>query len=155
MSSAREPDLAHGRIERLEHLILGGDRGPGQAVEQRRLARVGVADDGHDRERHALAACAMQAARLDDHGQFLADRRDALIDQTAVGFDLRFARAAEETVAAALAFKMGPGAHQPAFLVGEMRKLHLQTAFSRQRTLAENFENETRAIEDLAAPCLF
>ncbi len=155
LPAARKPDLAHGRIERLEHLVLGRDRSARQAVEQRRLAGIGVADDGDHRKRHALAAGAMQAARLDDHGQLLADRRNAFIDQTAVGFDLRFARAAEEAVAAALALKMGPGPHQPALLVGQMGKLHLQTAFSRQRALPEDFENEARAIEDLAAPCLF
>ena len=154
LPAARQLHLAHGRIERLEHLVLGRDRSAGQAVEQRRLAGIGVADDGHHRKRHALAAGAMQSARLDDHGQFLADRRDALLDQPAVGLDLRFAGAAEEAVAAALAFKMGPGAHQPALLVGEMRKLHLQTAFARQRALAEDFENEAGAIEDLAAPRL-
>ena len=155
LPAARKPQLAHGRIERLEHLVLGRDRSARQAVEQRRLAGIGVADDGHHRKRHALAAGAMQAARLDDHGQFLADRRDALVDQTAVGFDLRFARAAEEAVAAALALKMGPGPHQPALLVGQMGKLHLQPAFARQRALPEDFENEARAIEDLAPPCLF
>ena len=36
-----------------------------------------------------------------------------------------------------------------------MGKFHLQTAFSRQCTLSEDFENEPRAIEDLAAPRLF
>ena len=51
-----ELDLAHGRIERLEHLVLGGDGRAGEAVEQRRLAGVGVADDGHDRL--AARACA-------------------------------------------------------------------------------------------------
>ena len=154
-AAARKPHLAHGRIERLEHLVLGRDSSARQAVEQSRLAGIGVADDGHHRKRHALAAGAMQTARLDDHGQLLADRRNALIDQAAVGFDLRFARAAEEAVAAALAFKMGPGPHQPALLVGQMGKLHLQTAFSRQCALPEDFENEARAIEDLAPPCLF
>ena len=64
--AARQLQLAHGRIERLEHLVLGRDRGARQAVEQRRLAGVGVADDGHHRKRHALAAGAMQPARLDD-----------------------------------------------------------------------------------------
>ena len=54
--AAREPHLAHGRIERREHLVLGEDAGAGDAVEQRRLAGVGVADDGDDRIGHACAA---------------------------------------------------------------------------------------------------
>ena len=55
-----ELHLAHGRIERREHLVLGEDGGAGEAVEQRRLAGVGVADDRHHRIRHALAARAVQ-----------------------------------------------------------------------------------------------
>ena len=58
--AARQLHLAHGRIERREHLVLGDHGGAGEAVEQRRLAGVGVADDGHHRIRHALAPRAVQ-----------------------------------------------------------------------------------------------
>ena len=37
-------------IERREEPVLGEHAGLGQAVEQRRLARIGVADDGHGGE---------------------------------------------------------------------------------------------------------
>ena len=87
-------------------------------------------------------------------GQLLADRVDALVDQAAVGFDLRFARAAEEAEAAALALEMGPGAHQPALLVGEMRQLDLQPAFAGQRALAEDLQDQPGAVEHLAVPRL-
>ena len=49
--AALQAHLAHGRIERGEHLLLGEDVRAGDAVEQRRLAGVGVADDGDDRDR--------------------------------------------------------------------------------------------------------
>ena len=79
---------------------------------------------------------------------------DALADQPAVGLDLGFARAAEEAEAAALAFEMGPALHQPRALIGEMGQLDLQAPFARPGPLAEDFQDERRAVEHLGAPGL-
>ena len=111
--------LAHGRIERGEHLVLGEHAGAGDAVEQRRLAGVGVADDGDDRIRHALAARAVQLARAHD------DRR------APCGWRRCAPRSGAGRVSICASpgpprkpkpprwrSKMGPGAHEPALLIG-------------------------------------
>src|SRR6202023_3000058 len=71
------------------------------------------------------------------------------------GFELGLAGAAEKTKTSALTLKMGPRAHQPALLVGQMRMLDLQRTFARARPPAENFKDQTGTIQDLGVPGLF
>src|ERR1700722_8846107 len=97
----------------------------------------------------------MEPARAPDLLEFLADFRNPLADDPAVGFDLGFAGPAQKAEATALPLKMGPAADKPALLIIEMGEFDLQASFPRVRPLAENFENERRAIEDFGVPGFF
>jgi hypothetical protein len=69
-------------------LILRIDPGPGKAVEQGRLAGVGISDQSDDGIGHPAPRRAVQFASPRHIGQILADAGDALIDQAAVDFKL-------------------------------------------------------------------
>ena len=97
----------------------------------------------------------MQFARALDLGKLGLDLGETLLDQAAVGFELGLAGPAEKAEAAALALEMGPGAHQPAFLIGQMRMLDLQRAFAGARAAAEDFQDQAGAVEHLGVPGLF
>ena len=120
-----------------------------QPIEKRRFAGVGVPDQRHYRVRHAPARLAVQPAGSLDVVQLAAQPGDALADQPAVDFELALARSAEKAETAALAFEMGPGAHEPRALVRQRRELDLQAAFMRARARAENLEYQAGAVDDL------
>ena len=128
--------------------------GAGQAIEQRRFAGIGVADQRDDAIRHPLPAGAVQAPRRLHFFDIALEPRDALADQAAVGLDLGFAGAAHESEAAALALQMGPGSHQAAALIIQMRELDLQRAFLGLGAAAEDFQNQPGAVENLGVPGL-
>ena len=125
----RQPQPAHGRVERGEQLVARRHLGAGQRVEQGRFAGVGVADQRDHRERHPPPRGAVQAAGAPHLLQLLLQPHDAVADQPAVGLDLRLAGAAEEAEAAALPLQVGPGPHQAGALVVQMRQFDLQRAF--------------------------
>ena len=147
-------DRAHGGIERGEQQVLGHHAGAGEAVEQRRLAGVGVADQRHRRQAGLAAAGAIDGARAAHALEVALDPHDALADQAAVDLDLRFAGAAQEAEAAALAFQVGPRPHQAAALVVEGGQFDLQPAFMRAGAGAEDLQDQSGAVDDLGLPGL-
>ena len=152
--AVRQIDGAQRRVERGEQHVGREHARLRHAVEQRRFAGIGVADQGDDRIRHAAAAFAMQFAGAFDLAELVLDLGKPLLDHAPVGFKLRFAGTAEKAEAAALALEMGPGPHQPAFLIGQMGMFDLQRAFARAGAPAENLENEAGAVENLGVPFL-
>ena len=67
----------------------------------------------------------MQLTGLDHLGELLPQPGELLVDRAPVGLDLGLAGTADEAQSAALAFEVGPGAHEAGALVGQSRHLHL------------------------------
>ena len=146
----RQSQDAQRGIERCENHVVGQHGRPGQPVEQRGLARIGVADEGHRRERDVDARLAVGRTGLLHVIEIALDPGHPFLDQAAIGLDLRLSGSAQEPEAAALPLQMGPGAHQPGFLVFEMRELNLKCALSCPGAPPEDLEDQAGAIDDLA-----
>ena len=145
-------DPAQRRVERREQLVGGERLGAGEAVEQRRLAGVGVADERDGAHRGAAPRAALRRALARDVRQALLQHLDALAEQPAVGLELRFAGAAEAD-AALLALEVGPAADEPRQLMLDLRELDLQLAFGAARALREDVEDQRGAVDDAALEC--
>ncbi|GBF26816.1 hypothetical protein MnTg02_01857 [bacterium MnTg02] len=94
-------------------------------------------------------SCALNRFKLALNGS------DARLNGATVRLDLCFARSAEKTKTAALTFKMGPAAHQSAFLVRKMRKFDLQPPFPRSCPASKNLEDQSGSIEHFDRPGCF
>ena len=138
-AARRQFERAHCGVERGEEHVGGQHARVHEAIEQRRFARVRVADEGYDRIGHALARAAMQRARALDLFEVALQADDLVADHATVAFELAFAGTGQEAETAALALQVRPGANEPAFLVAELRQLYLQAPFGRARARAEDF----------------
>ena len=150
LAAVRQLHAAHQRIERDEQRVRRDRVAAGQRVEQRRLARVGVADERHRRDRRLVPPLA-QLRRGGGGPSSISFREhaDAVADAAAVGFELGFAGAAGADAAAQPRQRVARS-DQPRHQVLELRELDLQLAFARPRAAREDVENELRAIDDLA-----
>ena len=149
-AATRKRELADRGIERRKQLIGDVGVGTGEGPKQRRLARVRVAHQGHAGHRDRGAGAAPGVALLSQLGQLSGQGPNARGQQPAVGFQLRFARAAQAD-AALLAFQVRPAAHQPRRQVLELRELDLELAFEGAGTLRKNVEYQSAAIEHAPA----
>ena len=125
--------------------------GAREAVEQRRLARVGVADEGD--HGHAARPCAGRGAGGGAPARARARSRifsDAVADHAPVGLELRLA-GAPRADAAAQALEVLPLPDEARQQVGELGQLDLELALHGARALGEDVEDERGAVDDLAA----
>ena len=94
----------------------------------------------------------MQLAGANHLFERALDAHDALVDLTAVGFDLGLAGPADGAEPAALALEMGPAPDQPRTLIGEMGELDLEAALAGACALAEDLQDQAGAVDHLATP---
>ena len=146
---------ARRRIQGGEKRVLHQHACARQRVEQRGLAGVGVTRDGDARQMPRPAPRPLDFAGGLHRRQLLADARHVLAQATAVGLDLRFARATQADAAvrtgAATGLagqRMAPTA-QTRDQVLHLGQRHLRLALLRLRVLRENVEDEHGAVDDL------
>ena len=92
----------------------------------------------------------MQTARPPNLIEIAPDLGHTIADQPAVGLNLRFARTAQKPETAALAFQVGPTAHQSPGLIIEMGEFDLHPPLGGRGTLAKDFEDQPGAVDHLA-----
>ena len=100
-----------------------------QRAQDRRLAGVRVADERRLELRLRATGAASRAPRCTSRSRSL-QQLDAVVDQPAVGLELRFAGTAHADAAAEL-LEVGPHARQARQHVLELRELHLHLRFAR------------------------
>ena len=88
------------RIERLEEAVVHRDRGIGEGVQERRLARVGVARERDDRRLGTAPGLALRVPPALELLQTPAQLADPAACEPAIGLELRLAGAAGPDAAA-------------------------------------------------------
>ena len=126
-SHRRAAAAARGRVERGEQLVLDEHARVGEPVEQRRLARVGVADQ-RDRRGGLAAGAPCVASRASRRGRAGRARAlDAAQQAPPVDLELRLTRTAGADATTLLA-ELRPAAAQPRQPVAQLRELDLHRA---------------------------
>ncbi len=155
--AARRLRPAHGRVEGGEQRVLHQHARPGEPVEQRGLAGVGVAGDGHGRHLVALALLALGVAALLHVGDLLAELRHLLPDPAPVGLDLGLTGTAGGHAAAGGAGaatthlpgeRLAPAAQSRQHVL-HLRERDLRLALAGLGVLGEDVQDQGRPVDDL------
>ncbi len=128
------------RVERREQAVRHEYVGTREAVEQRRLAGVGVADEA-DRELVGARAHLAQAPLLDLH-ELAPQVEHTLAQEALVGLQLRLARATRADRLTLVALEVRPHALEPRQQVLRLRELDLQPRLTRARAAREDVEDQ-------------
>src|SRR5581483_4587674 len=120
-----------------------------ERIEERALARVGVADQGHRRHGHGLAPLPLLLADPAHSFEIKLELIDTPLNPPAVGFKLRLARSASADAAAELGHGFAP-ACQPRQQVLKLGELYLELTFPRPGVPGKDVEDELRAVENAA-----
>ena len=137
----------------MEEPVAHADVRPGQRVQDRRLAGVGVAGERDVWQVRALALAAHGRPRSPHLLELASQGCDPVAREPAVGLDLRLARASRAD-AGAEAHEMRPEAAHPRQVVLELCQLDLQLALGGVRVQGEDVEDHRRAVDDRHAECL-
>ena len=147
----RDALFTRGRVQGIKQAVVGRDTGVGQQVEQRRFARIGVADNSYQRQLGLFALAALDGAHLAHLFQVVLELIDAAADVPAVGFQLGFTRTArtDRAFAAArrLAHQVGPHAGQARQNILILCQFDLQFTLAGAGALGKNVQNQRRTVE--------
>ena len=146
---------AHGRVEGGEQRVLDQDPGPGQRVEQARLARVGVPGDHHRRHVTPSPLAALHLTAGGHARDVLLQPGDAGPQPAPVGLQLGLAGTAGADAAAAghpaarlPGQRLAPAA-QPGQHVLQLGQLDLGLALAAARVLGEDIQDQRGPVDDL------
>lgn len=142
-----EKNTARGRIERGEELVCRIRLCLRQRIEECRFPGIGITDERHRQGPIALALPPLRAVLPFEFLEPHLEHLDALADEAAVRFELRFTRTAQPDTAF-LTLEVSPRAHEPRGNVLQLREFHLKLAFMATGALRENVEDEAGAVDD-------
>ena len=130
-------NTAQRRVQGRKQLVCGINLGLGYLVKQGGFTGVGIPHQRHRRD-VGFGACPTPLLTLFlDSFQTREDLGNSATQQTTVGFELGFTRAAQ-TNPAFLSFKVGPATHQTRCQMTQLRQLNLQFPFVGTCTLSKN-----------------
>ena len=139
---------ARGRVKRGEEHLIRQNFRTGKRVEQRRLARRGVANKRGGRERQFPSCDSLLATLGTDFVQFVRQFRDTFPHLSTVKFQFGLTAAAPDANTALLSLKLGVKRTKPGQEVGQLRQFDLQLPFPRSGAMREDIENQLCPVDN-------